>query len=475
MIKKIYKIFIINSKFILIDFFISISFFFYKCRIYIIGFDNFYLRLLFRYFNKNNLQESLSLAGFLFKKLNTRINNVDFISVIFDHSGYKNIGVEINNFSEMSRIISRKINNTNDIILITPDSFSRIGHLCCLDYFIKAIKLNLIDAKKIIISGPIKKYNPGVLKLFENFLEIEINDRFYESKYFKDFFLFNIPSLNSIRIKDGRCFNLPQFIYYIDELWNQKHKEPLLSVDKEGLLNTQKILRLEGLDILKDRFVILHVRENAYEKIFNLRNAKIHTYSEAIEFLVNKGLWVIRIGDKNMNDFNFPSKKFIDLRKYEKQQEIITYLAAQSFFQIATGSGPQMLNIIFKKPILSTNMSPLLSSVGCENDLILPKMYFREENKKVVNIEERFHDNFASESSNYYHKQNIYIENNSKELLRASVEEMYNKINLNENYELSANQIKFKEFSKNNNIAPQIISKQIEKIFPDFFNTVNEK
>jgi hypothetical protein len=96
-------------------------------------------------------------------------------------------------------------------------------------------------------------------------------------------------------------------------------------------------------------------------------------------------------------------------------------------------------------------------------------MYFREGSKKVVNIKERFHDNFASESSNYYHKKRIYIEDNSKELLRASVEEMYNKINLNEKYELSSNQIKFKEFSKSNNIAPLIISKQIEKIFPDFF------
>lgn len=469
MIKKIYKIFIINVKFILIDFFILISFFFYKCRIFIIGFDNFYLRLLFKYFNKNNLQESFSLAGFLFKKFNTRISNTDFISVIFDHSGSKNIGVEINNFSEMGRIISRKINNTNDILLITPGPFSRIGHLCNLDYFIKAIRLNLIEAKKIIVSGPVKKYHPGVLKLFKNCSEIEVNDIFYESKHFKEFSLFNIPSLNSIRIKDGRFFNIAQFAYYVTELWSQKHEKPLLSVDSEGLLNTQKILRLEGLDILKDRFVILHVRESANEKIFNLRNAKFQTYSDAIEFLVNKGLWVIRVGDKNMSDFNFSSKRFIDLRKHEKQQEMITYLAAQSFFQVATGSGPMMLNIVFKKPILFTNMSPLLSSMGCENDLIVPKMYFREGSKKVVNIKERFHDNFASESSNYYHKKRIYIEDNSKELLRASVEEMYNKINLNEKYELSSNQIKFKEFSKSNNIAPLIISKQIEKIFPDFF------
>jgi putative glycosyltransferase (TIGR04372 family) len=376
--------------------------------------------------------------------------------------------VEISNFSEMGRIVSRKINNTNDILLFTPGLFSRIGHLIFLDFFLKAIRLNLIDAKKIIISGPLNKYHPGVLKLFKDISEIEINDRFYKSKNFKELSFFNIPSLNSIRIKDGRFFNIAQFAYYVNKLWEQKFKKPLLSVDIHGLLYSQKILKIEGLDILNDPFVLLHVRNNNNEKIFNLRNAKIETYREAIEFLINKGVSVVRIGDENMEDFYFPSKKFIDLRKHERQKNIITYLAAQCSFQIATGSGPMVLNTVFNKPILFTNMMPLLSSIGRENDLIIPKMFFREKNQ-VVKLEERFKDNFASESSFFYKKNKIYVEDNSKEILKDSVEEMYNKVILNQNYDLSYNQIKFKDFSKKSNIVPLTIVKKIEKTFPDFF------
>ena len=468
MIKKIFKILIINSKFFLINIFINVSLFFYRFKVFIIGFDHFYLRLLFRYLYKNDLEASIKLAGFLFRRFNKNINNIDFISAIYDHSGFKNIGVDINNFSEMSRVILRKINNSKDILLITPGPFGRIGHLIFLDLFLKAIKLNLIDAKKIIISGPLEKYHSGVLKLFKDFSEIEINDKFYKSKNFEEFSLSNVPSLNSIRIKDGRFFNIAQFSYYINESWEQKFKKPLLSVDSQGLLDSQKILKIEGLDILNDKFVLLHVRDDNKHKIFNLRNARIETYREAIEFLIKKGISVVRIGDKKMEDFYFPSKKFIDLRKHEKQESFITYLAAQSSFQIATTSGPLVLNTVFKKPILYTNMMPLYSLIGQDNDLVIPKMLFREQNK-IVKLEETFQDNFTSEFSFFYKKNKIYGEDNSKEILRGSVEEMYNKVILNQKYELSSNQIKFKELLKNNNITPLIISKQIEKIYPDFF------
>ena len=90
-----------------------------------------------------------------------------------------------------------------------------------------------------------------------------------------------------------------------------------------------------------DDFVVLHLRESGYfdGKQHELRNADVKKYIPAVEYLLDAGLKVIRIGHEKMTKM-FERPGFIDLTKVEKPGEIDIFLCGAAKFYFGSGSGP---------------------------------------------------------------------------------------------------------------------------------------
>ena len=90
-----------------------------------------------------------------------------------------------------------------------------------------------------------------------------------------------------------------------------------------------------------DDFVVLHLRESGYfdGDQHEFRNADVKDYIPAVEYLLDAGLKVIRIGHEKMTKM-FERPGFIDLTKVEKPGEVDIFLCGAAKFYFGSQSGP---------------------------------------------------------------------------------------------------------------------------------------
>ena len=185
-------------------------------------------------------------------------------------------------------------------------------------------------------------------------------------------------------------------------------------------LNQLKIKRL-------NKIVCLHVRDGFYRNDFkrkSYRNSNIIKYKKAIGYLINKGYFVIRLGDNNSKKIKIKSQYFLDYPFSKiKSEAMDLYLIKISKFYIGTQSGILDVAYMFNKPILTTNMCELFSSYPRKKyDRGIFKKIFFKKNKKQVSIL-----NFMSKSYKYHNPDNenekFYFKENSEIEIYHAVKE----------------------------------------------------
>lgn len=181
------------------------------------------------------------------------------------------------------------------------------------------------------------------------------------------------------------------------------------------------------------RFVTLHIRESS--SVLDPRTQSRESYFRAIQELNNKGIWVVRIGDLEMQRFpDFP--KLIDLvQQPDAGKRLHPYLLSQCEFFIGTASGPSWVPRLFGKPSLITNINEIGTQMsrGPKGSIYLPKSY-RRFNGRQLTIREVFQEGFAFASfdKNELKERGFTLEPNSEEEISLAVNE------IRENYENSA-------------------------------------
>jgi hypothetical protein len=119
-------------------------------------------------------------------------------------------------------------------------------------------------------------------------------------------------TLYHIKLASGHMVDIGYAMPIVQKQWEAEARPPLLTrspSDYEGGWNC-----LQDLGVPKNAwFVCLHVREDGFrrEGITTHRSADINTYSLAIESIVARGGWVIRMGDPTMKPLP-PMKQAID-------------------------------------------------------------------------------------------------------------------------------------------------------------------
>jgi putative glycosyltransferase (TIGR04372 family) len=143
--------------------------------------------------------------------------------------------------------------------------------------------------------------------------------------------------------------------------------------------------------------------------------------------LINKGLTVIRIGDKSMQPINLKDDKYVESYNSKYKSELIDLLLIQNCeFFIGMQSGPTEIALLFKKPVLEVNMYNWFFSTpmkptdrGLLKKIIVPGI------GEVNTLSKRFSDvpyKFTNMDLKLSDEDITFIENTPLEILEATKE-----------------------------------------------------
>ena len=134
---------------------------------------------------------------------------------------------------------------------------------------------------------------------------------------------------------------------------------------------------LESLGVPRGAwFVSLHVREHR-DISRGARDADISTYLLAIRSIVEKGGWVIRMGDSSTTPLPL-MYHVIDYAHSEQHDWMDVFLWAECKFFIGTQSGPVFVPPTFGVPCVCTNFFPVLFRRWFGQDIYIPKLLSKD-------------------------------------------------------------------------------------------------
>ena len=124
----------------------------------------------------------------------------------------------------------------------------------------------------------------------------------------------------------------------------------------------------------------LHVREAGYLPqlpYHSFRDADIATYVPAIRFLIERGFYVVRLGDRSMRRLPAHHPQFIDAPFHPAYQPLVEpYFLWTSRFFLGTFSGPYSIARAFNTPTLIANGHVQSIILGGDRDLFAYKKYY---------------------------------------------------------------------------------------------------
>jgi putative glycosyltransferase (TIGR04372 family) len=186
-----------------------------------------------------------------------------------------------------------------------------------------------------------------------------------------------------------------------------------------------------------EKFVCLFVRDSAYlakDKLHssvsskrwdyhNYRDSNIDTYADAVQALLDKGYWVIRMG-KNVNKrLSVINHKLIDYPFVDDRDDLLDiWLTINCHFLISTATGLDVIPLIYEKPsTVFVNALPLLNCATSIRHLWVPKHLRWKQGGELLTLKE--HCNHAYGLADEYEQKGISIQDLSSEEITFAVME----------------------------------------------------
>jgi putative glycosyltransferase (TIGR04372 family) len=272
-------------------------------------------------------------------------------------------------------------------LLFTDDWGWGIGHCTLLDPLAKLAKLGLLSPQeRVIVLSPGDGANRHYFEYWKKYFRfIEISK--HEARHLSTLTQPISEKLFGFELKD-RCVPLYEACNIAGGLWHEQNREPLLTLTQEDEERGRSMLNKWGIP--PDAwFVTLHVREfNAFApnhlRVRAAPNSDIQTYFSGIQAIIERGGWVIRIGDPSMSEF----PAFEGVIDYANSQDrcdwMDVFLCAACKFFIGTSSGPLTLPPTFGVPVLYSNACAIGVSHDLGRSLVLPKLFFSQGEKKLL-------------------------------------------------------------------------------------------
>jgi len=248
-----------------------------------------------------------------------------------------------------------------------------------------------------------------------------------------------------------RNFKVAWPVYSLDR-WNaiipggEVHQRPSTSTDSRdirGLLyRTENILEFlpEEESIAKNwlqahgwkegqPFVCLLVRDFAYLNsestlkqkwdYHNYRDTNIATCIPAMEWLADQGIWVLRMGKVMNKPMMTNHSRIIDYAFCNDKSDFLDiWLFANCTLCISTGSGPDAVSQIYRRPILMLNLLPICGLWSWCETTTVPKHLIWEDSGKELSLMEHLENSYGSRED-YYRNKIKAVDLNEEEIMEA--------------------------------------------------------
>jgi putative glycosyltransferase (TIGR04372 family) len=173
--------------------------------------------------------------------------------------------------------------------------------------------------------------------------------------------------------------------------------------------------------------VTLHVREAGYlPKLayHSYRDAQIENFIPAVQYLVQQGYYVVRLGDTTMKRLPPISPQVVDAPFHEAYTDMVDpYFIATATFHMGSQAGPFSIARGFGVPILLVNNPILAADWGLRQNLFVPKKYFSRHLQRYLRYEEILSSFLDTHRSDDFERNGIELHDNTpQEILRAVME-----------------------------------------------------
>lgn len=231
---------------------------------------------------------------------------------------------------------------------------------------------------------------------------------------------------------DDYCMNDagPASVYPINAIWGDR--PPLLSVSEAD--------RAWGIEWLKRQgfsphswFVCVHARENGQrpqDPAHSHRNVDINTYIPAIQEIVKRGGWCIRMGDPNMKPLP-PLPGLIDYALHpDRCDRLDVSLFGTCRFFLGCSSGPSCLVASFGIPAILTNIIPASVAAIRSTDIAIYKRLWSRSEERFLRCAEVLDSRWshANTFAQDFEKTGLDIVDNSEEEILEAVTEMLDRM-----------------------------------------------
>lgn len=147
------------------------------------------------------------------------------------------------------------------------------------------------------------------------------------------------------------------------------------------------------------------------------RNGLISKYRLAVELLLSEGYWVFRMGSVAKDPLCLSHPRFVDYPFSGERSELLDiWLFAHCAGCVTTGSGPDTIARVWRRPILMLNRLPLGEMwLGCDV-LTVPKSLRWQDSGRPLSLREYVRSDFYQ--SGAYRAAGISYEEQSPEMIR---------------------------------------------------------
>lgn len=268
----------------------------------------------------------------------------------------------------------------------------RIGHLAFLDSFIKMMIMGWTAPRPVILLAPRSKVaNMAYLNHWGRYIAIEFDEHAI-SQLSRLTDIFEDQYFGAYKAPSGQHCWWIKAAWAAQLEWDSQGRKPLLKVTPSEELDGLKFLRAHGIGP-QDWFVCLHVRESGFHgdgkgHSQHHRDSNIKRYSLAINEIVKRGGWVIRMGDPGMKPL-LPARGVIDYAGSEFKSEIVDiFLSARCRFFIATNSGLGVVPSTFGTPAVVVDYMPLANEIYIKNGCFIPRLVWSSHENRYLTFDE---------------------------------------------------------------------------------------
>ena len=268
----------------------------------------------------------------------------------------------------------RMARNKERLIRVSmPD---RIGHLCLeIDALLKETFLSGETPERYILPDIGERFvNQHIINYFRKYVRVEPTYsplRFI--RHWGDPWHLVLPTEHyAVAIEQTAK------AFAVNAAWAPR--PPLFTLSDEDCDFVAEYLRRQELGA-EDWFVCMHARTGGYsprdEHLHTYRNVEIGSFDKAVEAIVARGGWCIRVGDSSMPPYR-PHPKVIDYAlSSDKSARLDVALLASCRFLLGSSSGMCNLALMFGRPSVVTNNAPAAASFSVgPDDISLPQRVF---------------------------------------------------------------------------------------------------